>query len=111
MIARGAMGNPWIFAEIKAAIRGEEWTPPTVGDVIDVLVDHVDRQMGLYRERLAITRLRRQMACYLKGFPGASALRQAIFQEDTRDGVVGVLRAFADTDVAREPRRQPAAAA
>ena len=34
-LGRAAQGRPWIFAEIKAAIRGEEWTPPTVGDVID----------------------------------------------------------------------------
>jgi tRNA-dihydrouridine synthase len=28
-IGRAALGNPWVFAEIRAALAGESFTPPT----------------------------------------------------------------------------------
>jgi nifR3 family TIM-barrel protein len=94
MIARGAIGNPWIFAEIEAALAGKPWRPPTVAEILDTMVDHLDREVALKGERNGVKRMRRQMACYLKGFPGASELRQAVFREATRDGVAAAVRAI-----------------
>lgn len=94
MIARGAIGNPWIFREIRAALSDEPWAPPTLDDLLRTVVDHLDREIAVKGERLGVMRMRRQMASYLKGFPGASELRQAVFREDSRDGVASVLGGF-----------------
>ena len=101
MIARGAIGNPWIFEEIKCAIQGRAWSAPTLPERVHTVIEHLDAEIDLKGERTGVKRMRRQMSCYLKGFPGASALRQATFEHASRDGVVGVLEEFAHhvTDV------------
>ena len=94
MIARASIGNPWIFQEIKAALAGEPWQPPTVNEVVDVLVDHLDREVELKGERMGVKRMRKQMGSYLRGVRNAAKLRQAIFQVPSRDGVVKLLRDY-----------------
>ena len=32
LIGRGAMGNPWLFKEIKQRLAGEAFTPPTIDE-------------------------------------------------------------------------------
>ena len=38
MIGRGAMGNPWLFREIKARLAGEDFTPPTVEERVAMAI-------------------------------------------------------------------------
>jgi len=104
MIARGAIGNPWVFSEIKAAARGDSWEPPVVEEVIRVLIDHLDAEIELKGQRTGVKRMRRQMASYLKGFPGAVELRRGIFEHHDRDGVVALLQTFAASPAAGQPK-------
>jgi tRNA-dihydrouridine synthase B len=97
MIARGAIGNPWIFREIKAALNGDAWQPPSLTERVRTVIDHLDAEIELKGEHTGVKRMRRQMSCYLKAFPGASALRQATFEHYDRDGVVGVLEDFSNS--------------
>lgn len=94
MIARAAIGNPWIFAEAKAALRGEPWLPPTVGEVIDTLIDHLDREVALRGERNGILRMRRQMSNYLRGYPGVSEVRRSVFELLERPPIVAAFERF-----------------
>ena len=45
MVARGAIGNPFLFAEIRAALEGRDYEPPSVEEVVRVLLDHMEREM------------------------------------------------------------------
>jgi tRNA-dihydrouridine synthase B len=94
MIARGAIGNPWIFGEVKAARRGLAWSPPTVGQVVDAIIDHLDREIALRGERNGILRMRRQMSNYLKGYPGVAELRRMVFELLQRGAIVEAFDRF-----------------
>ncbi|NNF07639.1 MAG: tRNA dihydrouridine synthase DusB, partial [Candidatus Eisenbacteria bacterium] len=51
MVARGSIGNPWIFDEIKSNLQGGEWTPPTLEELFRKVVDHMHREVALKTER------------------------------------------------------------
>jgi tRNA-dihydrouridine synthase B len=76
MIARGALGNPWIFREALALYRGEEApAPPGPGERIDMILRHLDMLVAEKGERVAVLEMRKHAAWYLKGVKGSSGLR------------------------------------
>ena len=81
MIARGALGNPWIFAEAKALWEGKE--PPKVPDADEkreMLEKHFCDLLELKGEYAAVREMRKHTGWYLKGMPGAAAMRREINQ-------------------------------
>ena len=76
MVARGAMGNPWIFKELNAAIHGEEAPPrPTVRELSMMMIRHLDELVQLKDEYSAVREMRKFVAWYTKGVKGAAKLR------------------------------------
>lgn len=77
-IGRGAVGNPFVFAEIKAALEGREYTEPT----LDVRTELALRQLLLASEEkgeeVAVREARKQIAQYFRSFRGAAELRAQI---------------------------------
>ena len=81
MIARGALGNPWIFAEAKALWEGKE--PPKAPDANEkreMLEKHFCDLLELKGEYAAVREMRKHIGWYLKGMPGAAAMRREINQ-------------------------------
>ena len=78
MIARGAMGNPWIFDELHAFFDGKEYIPPSICEVIDEAVRHLDLMCRFKDEQFAIPEARKIMSYYIHDIPGASAARGKI---------------------------------
>lgn len=77
MIARGAEGNPWVFAQAKAALAGEpEPAAPGVEERISLARRHA-RLLG-EREGKNIVRMRKHAMWYMAGLPGAAAARARI---------------------------------
>ncbi len=77
MIARGAEGNPWVFAQAKAALAGRPSPPaPTVEDRIAMARRHA--LLLSQREGRNIVRMRKHAMWYLAGIPGAAAARGRI---------------------------------
>ncbi|MDA3936993.1 MAG: tRNA dihydrouridine synthase DusB [Actinomycetota bacterium] len=75
MIARGAQGNPWIFRQARALIdRGEEIAPPTSAERIAMVREHAAALIEFGGER-AFIRMRKHVAWYMTGMPGATHLR------------------------------------
>lgn len=84
MVARGAMGNPWIFKELNAAIHGEEAPPrPTVRELSMMMIRHLDELVQLKDEYSAVRAMRKFVAWYTKGVKGAAKLRGKINNIET----------------------------
>lgn len=49
-VARGCIGNPWIFTQARAIMAGEQPLPPTLAQQRDVLVEHFDLSVKLHGE-------------------------------------------------------------
>ena len=78
MIARGAQGNPWIFAEILAAMEGRSYMPPTLEERFAVAMEHARMLVSEKGERTGISESRKHMAWYLHGIRGGAAARNAV---------------------------------
>ena len=90
MIARGALGNPWIFREALAlweggcpdGAEGEAFVPPTQNGRIEMLIRHLDMVIADKGERIAVKEMRKHVAWYTKGMHGATAVRRAVNNVD-----------------------------
>ena len=85
MIARGAQGNPWIFSEIRAAMDGVAYTPPTTEERLRVAMEHAKLLVSEKGEEIGIAESRKHMAWYLHGMRGAAAARGEVMRARTLD--------------------------
>ncbi len=78
MIGRAAMTNPWIFAEIRAALANDPgFTPPTLTERWTLVVDHCRQEAGRRGdERRALHSMRSRLMAYTRGMPGGRHLRE-----------------------------------
>ncbi|MCD8078393.1 MAG: tRNA dihydrouridine synthase DusB [Lachnospiraceae bacterium] len=76
MMARGARGNPWLFAEIRSYLETGETPPrPTREELCAVILQHGEMLSAYKGERVAMREMRKQVAWYTTGIPHASRLR------------------------------------
>lgn len=76
MVGRAAQGNPFVFSEINAYLKGEVYTPPTLEEKFKTLLRQVEL-MHIYKDpHNAILESRKHTAWYLQGLRGAAALRR-----------------------------------
>jgi tRNA-dihydrouridine synthase len=81
MIGRAALGNPWIFREIKHALAtGEALPPPTMDERWDVMVRYC-RELMDHKQKdhwNQINWMRPRLKAFAKGWPGSKKLRCAL---------------------------------
>lgn len=78
MIGRGALGSPWLFAEVKAALAGEPLPPrPGLRQRMAVMCAQLYSMCEEKGEEAAMRQARTQAPYYMKGLRGAAQLRRA----------------------------------
>lgn len=92
MIGRAAIGNPWIFREIKQYYTHKELlSPPTMEERITICKKHVSRSVEWKGERLGILEMRRHYAAYFRGLPHAKEIRTKLVMAENYRGVLSLL--------------------
>ena len=92
MIARGAMGNPWVFSEICAALDGREFTMPTPAERFETALVQVREMIQEKGERVGVAEAKKHLAWYCHGMEGAAAARGRLMQAATYDEMAAILR-------------------
>ena len=92
MIARGALGNPWIFRECEAAWKGQTIPPrPQTDEIIETVKRHARylcEEIGDWR---AAVEMRKHAAWYTKGIRGAAALRAQASRAESLDELFAII--------------------
>ena len=96
MVGRAAQGNPWLFREIAAALRGQTAPPPTPQERVDMAVRHFELEEQLFGEKLAVLQMRKHIAWYVHGMSGASRFRERVNQLNSAAEVIAALREYAE---------------
>jgi tRNA-dihydrouridine synthase B len=95
MIGRGVQGNPWLVRETVAALSGSPVPPsPTVAERFSLIRRHLSAQIGFRGEEQGIKEMRKHLAWYLKGFPGAARARQRINEITSQKDLYALLDAY-----------------
>lgn len=92
MIARGAMGNPWLFAEIAAALEGKEFVPPTLEERIETAIGQMARMIEEKGERVGFAESKKQMAWYIHGVVGAAEARGRLMTAASKSEAEEIMR-------------------
>ena len=91
MIGRAAIGNPWIFNEIKHFIKtGEHLAQPTMNDRIEAAKNHLIWSMEWKGEHLGIVEMRRHYTNYFKGIHSFKEYKQRLVTTDDANGLMKV---------------------
>jgi len=91
MIGRGSFGNPWLFAQAKAALNGEEIPPlPPLAERCDTLVRQIEKSAEYRNERVALLEARRHYCWYLKGVSHANYYKEQIVKMETLEDLYRV---------------------
>lgn len=81
MLARGAIGNPWIFQELSV---GEAFVLPTHEEICNELEVHIHDMLDFFGEETGIRNSRKLILAYLTGRGYAASLREAVSHLNTR---------------------------
>ena len=86
MIGRGCFGNPWLFAQAKAALEGADIPDlPPLAHRIDTALRQVELAVEDKGEHVALLEARKQLCWYLKGVSHANYYKEQIVRMNTLD--------------------------
>ncbi len=98
MIGRGALGNPWmLYRTIQYLTNGQLLADPTPREKMEIAIVHMDRLVSLKGESVAVREMRKHLAWYLKGIPGAARVKDVIMEETSRDKMVQILGQYIES--------------
>lgn len=103
VVGRGCLGRPWLFAELSAAVRGEEIPEePTFGEVTQIILRHAELLMQHDGETKGLRDLRKHMGWYLHGFPVGGEFRSNLAKVSTYVELEDLLAPWADSTAKAE---------
>ncbi|MEY3806663.1 MAG: tRNA-dihydrouridine synthase [Actinomycetota bacterium] len=78
VIGRGCLGKPWLFRDLVDVFSGREVSAaPTLGFVLDVMVEHAQGLMQVMGDDFGIRNFRKHCGWYLTGYPVGAEVRRA----------------------------------
>ena len=95
-IGRGALGNPWIFGEIKAALKGEAYMPPAYEEIMETALRQARDMEAWKGEKSAVMEMRKHFSWYVAGRRGAAQVRTKINLAPTLQEVEALLRSLGE---------------
>jgi len=94
MVARGAMGNPWIFREALSLLSGAKPASTTVSERLAVARRHLELFTDLEGDRVALMEMRKHLSWYSKGLPGGAQFRAAVNRIENAPELIGAMEGF-----------------
>ena len=94
-IARGALGNPFIFREINEYLNnGNIVNKPTNKEIYDTIIKQYNLLLDLKGERIAMLEMRGHVGWYLKGMPNSSKIKDFCNKQTNFEEVIKILKEY-----------------
>lgn len=93
MIGRAAIGNPFIFKEIRHYLEtGENLKKASTEERVKAALKNIERLSLLKNEEAGLREMRKHLAAYTKGMKNACVLRSEIFKAENKESVMNLLK-------------------
>ena len=92
MVGRATFGDPWVFAEIKAAQKGEDYVRPVLSKRVDMAVGQIELALEDKGEHIACLEARKHFAWYLRGVAHSSFYKAQISAIGTMEDVYRIAK-------------------
>ena len=97
-IARGALGNPWIFCEAAQYLKDGTLPPrPDINDIIETMIMHLDLSVEADGDENGTTKFRKFFAWYVRGLHDTRNIRTEAFRATTREQMIGFINQIRDS--------------
>ena len=94
MIGRGAMGNPWIFRDIRTLQSGGTPVKVSNAEKLNLVIRHYQMMLETRPEPIAVREMRKHIIWYIKGMRGASQFRAEINRCTEASAAIDLIRLF-----------------
>ena len=97
MVGRAAQGRPWIFREVAHFLAtGEQLPPPSLQEVRDILLGHLEALHAFYGEASGVRIARKHLGWYAKDRPENAAFRAVVNRADSARAQLDLTRDYFD---------------
>ena len=97
MIARGSMGNPWLFKQIQRILQGEKLKEITPEEKIDMCIRHYELAIKYDGDYKAIREMRKHASWYIKGLPRCTEVRNVMNTLENSGDVMKLLISYKES--------------
>ena len=92
LVARGALGNPWIFNQIRHFLQyGTPSDKPDVPTIVETMTHHFQSCVDFYGPRVGVTIFRKFFSWYTKGFHRVRPLREKACRANNEGEMLAVI--------------------
>ena len=102
MIGRGAMGNPWIFREIRDLQAGRGKTAASMEELRGMIFRHYDLMLETKPEHIAVREMRKHIGWYIRGLKGSARFRAEINRCPDAGTAMDLIRSFFEDAASEE---------
>lgn len=93
LIARGAVGNPWIYEGLHAALKGEPAPPkPSIAEQAEVIVKHFERICQLHEPTRAVKYFRKFLVQYCRLHPSRRQVHRALIAANDKPEFLAAMK-------------------
>ena len=93
LVGRAALGNPFVFKEINAYLNGENYTPPSLEERLEVCIKQIEMMTRYKPEFIAFLEARKHVSWYITGIKGAASLRRMCGEIKSMEDVKNICKA------------------
>lgn len=90
MIARGALGAPWVFRQVAELAENGRYAPVSNAERADCIRQHLELYLQHVAEPVAIREMKKHIGWYAKGFAGAAEMRREANSANSREDIMNI---------------------
>lgn len=95
MIARGALGNPWIYKEIEAVLNGSSFSnKPSLEEKRKIVLKHLNLELESHGQQSGFLRSKKMVCWYFKDYPRSAEFRNFINRTPSPEEMKTIIQSF-----------------